>query len=195
MEPYFHLKGSYKTSAAAAPASAEIEKFIDESKTTILHRGVPAGKGAKIIHWEIRDKSIFFDIESDRFLRAHDAFIRLRKPLAGVIGKDYKIGIRGAEIFEFIVKLPSDEPLHQQKIPFVKSVEFEDGMISLSLELGEAQLENKIPDRIISLIEDKIAAQSFGGKAEHWTLLWESPKKEMKFKVDPTIEAEKLGWI
>jgi len=68
-------------------------------------------------------------------------------------------------------------------------------MITLSLEVGETQLENKIPDRIISLIEDKIAAQSFGGKTEHWSLLWESPKKEMKFKGDPTVEAEKRGWI
>src|SRR3990170_6967401 len=155
MEPYFHLKGSYKTSAAAAPASAEIEKFIDESKTTILHRGVPAGKGAKIINWEIRDSSIFFDIESDRYLRAHDAFIRLRKPLAGMLGKKYKIGIRGAEVEEFTVKLPSERELSQTKIPYVRGTGFTDGMITLSLELGEAELENKVPDRIISLIEDK----------------------------------------
>ncbi|MGZ6523417.1 MAG: serine--tRNA ligase, partial [Bacteroidia bacterium] len=195
MEPYFHLKGSYKTSADAAIARAEIEKFIEESKVTILQKGVPAGKGAKIINWEIRDNSIFFDIESDRYLRAHDAFIRLRKPLAGVIGKAYKIGVRGVDVEEFIVKMPSEQPLHQQKIPFVKSIEFEDGMITLSLEVGETQLENKIPDRIISLIEDKIAAQSFGGKTEHWSLLWEGPKKEMTFKGDPTIEAEKRGWI
>ncbi|MDL5503416.1 MAG: serine--tRNA ligase, partial [Candidatus Methanoperedens sp.] len=83
--------------------------------------------------------SIFFDIESDRYLRAHDAFIRLRKPLAGVIGRAYKIGVRGVEVEDFIVKMPSEQPLHQQKIPFVKSMEFEEGMITLSLEVGETQ--------------------------------------------------------
>jgi len=52
MEPYFHLKGSYKTSADATKAQAEIEKFIEESKTTILQKGVAAGRGAKIISWK-----------------------------------------------------------------------------------------------------------------------------------------------
>jgi len=71
MEPYFHLKGSFKTSADATPGRADIEKFIEEAKTTILQKGVPAGRGAKIVGWDIRDNSIFFDIESDRYLRAH----------------------------------------------------------------------------------------------------------------------------
>jgi len=95
MEPYFHLKGSYKTSADAMAARSDIEKFIEEAKNTILQKGVPVGRGAKIIAWDVKDNSIFLDIESDRYLRAHDAFIRLRKPLAGVLGKVYKIGVRG----------------------------------------------------------------------------------------------------
>jgi len=52
MEPYFHLKGSYKTSADASAARADIEKFIEESKATILQKGVPAGRGARIIAWD-----------------------------------------------------------------------------------------------------------------------------------------------
>src|SRR3990170_6118027 len=178
-EPYFHLKGTFKTSADATSARADIEKFVEEAKVTILQKGVPAGKGAKIIGWDITDSGVSFDIESDRYLRAHDAFIRLRKPLAGMLGKKYKIGIRGAEVEEFTVKLPSERELSQTKIPYVRGTGFTDGMITLSLELGEAELENKVPDRIISLIEDKIAAQGFGGKTEHWSLLWQSPEKEM----------------
>ncbi len=195
MEPYFHLKGTYKTSGSAAEAHDEIEKFIEEAKTTILQKGVPSGRGAKIIGWDINDSGVFFDIESDRYLRAHDAFIRLRKPLAGVLGKKYRIGVRGVEVEEYIISMPSEQALRSQKIPYVANVEFDGSMLTLSLKVGEAELENKVPDRIISLIEDKIAAQSFGGKAEHWSSLWESPKKEMKFNSDPTVEAEKRGWI
>ena len=194
-EPYFHLKGTFKTSADAAAARADIEKFVEEAKTTILQKGVPSGRGAKIIGWDITDSGVSFDIESDRYLRAHDAFIRLRKPLAGVLGNMFRIGVRGAEVEEYIVSMPAKEDLKSKKIPHVKSLEFENGMITLSLDVGESELENKVPDRIISLIEDKIAAQSFGGKAEHWNPLWESPKQEMKFKSDPTVEAEKRGWI
>ncbi len=195
MEPHFHLKGSFKTSANASAARADIEKFIEEAKATILQKGVPAGRGAKIIGWDIRDSGIFFNIESDRYLRAHDAFIRLRKPLAGALGKGYRIGVRGVEVEEFTVSMPSLQALRAQKIPHVKKIEFDGSMITLSLDVGEAELENKVPDRIISLIEDKIAAQSFGGKAEHWSLLWESPKKEFPVSDDPTVEAEKRGWI
>ncbi len=193
MEPYFYLKGVFKTSAPAAQAHADIEKFIEEAKVTILQKGVPSGRGAKITAWDIKDNSIFFDIESDRYLRAHDAFIRLRKPLASVLGK-HRIGIRGIEVEKFTVRLPSEQVL-RLKIPYAKRIEFSEGMITLSLDVGEAEIENKIPDRIISLIEDKITAQKFGGKTEHWSPLWESPKKEFKFKNDPTVEAEKQGWI
>jgi len=140
MEPYFHLKGSYKTSADVTAARSDIEKFIDESKEHDTAKGVPAGRGQKFIAWDVKDNSVFLDIESDRYLRAHDAFIRLRKPLAGVLGKVYKIGVRGVDVEEFTVKLPSEQPLHQQKIPFVKSIEFIEGMITLSLDVGEAQL-------------------------------------------------------
>ncbi len=195
MQPYFHLKGSFKTSGDVSVARNDIEKFIQEAKTTIMKKGVPEGKGARIISWSIKDNSIFFDIESDRYLRAHDAFIRLRKPIANLLGRKYRIGIRGMEIEEYIIKLPSEKTLHLHKLPYVKTMKFQNGMVTLELEVNEAELEKRIPDRIITLIEDKIAAKSFGGKAEHWSLLWESPKKEHRFKGDPTQEAEKRGWI
>lgn len=195
MEPYFHLKGIYKTSSEASAAREDIEKFIEEAGSTILQKGIPPGRGAKIIGWDVNKIGVFFDIESDRYLRAHDAFIRLRKPLAGILGKKYRIGVRGVEVQDFFVSIPSEKELTSKKIPYVRSIEFKGGMINISLEVGEAELENNVPDRIISLIEDKVAARSFGGKAEHWELLWESPKKEMKFNSDPTVEAEKRGWI
>ena len=67
MEPYFHLKGTYKTSAEASAARADIEKFIDEAGSTILQKGVPAGRGAKIIGWDVNENGVFFDIGDNRF--------------------------------------------------------------------------------------------------------------------------------
>jgi len=195
MEPYFHLKGSFKTSADASAAREDVSNFVEEAKKTVLQKGVPEGRGAKIIAWDITDSGIFFDIESDRYLRAHEAFIRIRKQLAAVLGTKHRIGVRGIDVEEYIVRLPSEKDLHSKKIPHVSSIDFDGKSINLSLDVGEAELENKVPDRIISLIEDKIRAQDFGGKAEHWNLLWESPKKKYLFTGDPTAEAEKLGWI
>jgi len=59
--------------------------------------------------------------------------------------------------------------------------------------LGQSEIENRIPDRIISLLEEKL--QTYGGKTEHWELLWESPAREPKFSRDPTEEMQKVGWI
>ncbi len=44
MEPYFHLKGTYKTRAEASAVRVDIEMFVDEAGSTILQKGVPAGK-------------------------------------------------------------------------------------------------------------------------------------------------------
>jgi len=38
----------------------------------------------------------------------------------------------------------------------------------------------------VSLLEEKL--QSYGGKGEHWELLWESEEREAKFSRDPTEE-------
>lgn len=192
LELRFQLKGCFKTSAS--PRKADIGKLVEEAEKDILRRGVPEGRGSKIKEWQVGDYSLCFEIESDRYLRAHDALLRLRKPLAALLGK-YRIGIRGLEVKEFTVSMPSDQPLKQLKIPHVKDIKYQDGVIILSLDVGEAEIENRVPDRIISLIEDKIAAQSYGGKAEHWSLLWESEKKEPRFQGDPTKEMEKRGWI
>lgn len=194
MEPYFYLRGYFRTSADASEAAADIGNFIKEAENTVLRRGVPQGKGSRIKKLGVRGDRISIEIESDRYLRAHDALIRLRKPLAALLGRR-RIGIRGAEVEEFIIRLPSGKPLRQTKIPYVAEMAHRDGMIELRLAVGEAEIEKKVPDRIITLIEDKIAAQSYGGKAEHWQLLWESGKKEPKFREDPTQELEKRGWI
>jgi seryl-tRNA synthetase len=81
----------------------------------------------------------------------------------------------------------------------VRNIRFENGQLLLELDvgpggsLGQSELENRIPDRIVSLLEEKL--QTYGGKAEHWELLWESREREPKFKRDPTEEMLKAGWI
>ena len=78
-------------------------------------------------------------------------------------------------------------------------MQLENGRLFLSLDvgpegsLGQSEIENRIPDRIISLLEEKL--QTYGGKTEHWELLWESPAREPKFSRDPTEEMQKVGWI
>lgn len=195
MELQFRINGLFKTSADPTKAKAAILEKLEDAEKTILSKGAPHGKGAKIISMQIDENGISVVIDSGRYVRAHDAILRLRKPLAELLGKGHRIGIRGLEVLEFTVRIPAQKPLKQLKIPYVNSMEYAEGAIVLSLDLGLPEIENRVPDRIISLIEDKVALQDYGGKGEHWNLLWQSEKREPLFRQDPTQELMDMGWI
>jgi len=193
MEPVFQFIGTFKTSQSPTLAKPDIPGFVEEAEKGLLRRGVPAGRGASIKSWNVEENGITFEIESDRYLRPHEAFLRLRKPLAAMLGKKYRIGIRGIEVKSYKITLPTEKDLKSKKIPFVERIEHRGGGLELTLKVGESELERRIPDRIITLVEEKL--QEYGGKAEHWSLLWESEKKPHRFKKDPTPVLEELGWI
>jgi len=193
----FHLEASFRLSADATDAEAAISDFF-AGAAAILQKGAPEGRGAKIVQWKLTGNRIDIVIESDRYVRAHDALLRLRRPLAELLGKKYRIGVRGLEISKFDIQVESERPI-EHKIPYVRDISFEDGRLLLQLDvgpegtLGQSEIENRIPDRIVNLLEEKL--ESYGGKAEHWELLWESAPRESNFKRDPTEEMLKAGWI
>jgi seryl-tRNA synthetase len=193
----FHLEASFRLSADAAAAKDAISDFFAKAGG-ILQKGAPEGQGAKIVQWNLTGNKIDLVIESDRFVRAHDALLRLRRPLAELMGKQYRIGLRGFDVSKFEIEVESGRAI-EHKIPYVRNINFENGRLLLELDvgphgtLGQSEIENRIPDRIVSLLEEKL--QSYGGKAEHWELLWESAEREAKSNQDPTEEMLKAGWI
>ncbi len=193
----FHLEASFRLSADAAAAKDAISDFF-AGAGGILQKGAPEGQGAKIVQWTLTGNKIDLVIESDRFVRAHDALLRLRRPLAELLGKQYRIGLRGLDVSKFEIEVDSERAI-EHKIPYVRNINFENGRLLLELDvgpngtLGQSEIENRIPDRIVSLLEEKL--QSYGGKAEHWELLWESTDRKANFNRDPTEEMLKVGWI
>lgn len=193
----FHLEASFRLSADASMAQEAIAQFFVEA-VPILQKGAPEGHGAEVSHWKLTGNRIDLTIESDRYVRAHDAVLRLRKPLAELLGKKYHIGVRGLDISKFEIEVESDRAI-EHKIPYVREIKFENGLLKLDLDvgpsgtLGQSEIENRIPDRIVSLLEEKL--QTYGGKGEHWELLWESAERRPLFNRDPTEEMMKSGWI
>ena len=193
----FHLEASLRLSGDAASAEAALSEFF-AGAGPILQKGAPEGKGAHLTTWKLDGNKIDLVIDSDRFVRAHDALLRLRRPLSELLGKQFRIGVRGLDVSRFDIEVESDRAI-THKIPYVREIKFENGRLFLSLDvgpegsLGQSEIENRIPDRIISLLEEKL--QTYGGKTEHWELLWESPAREPKFNRDPTEEMQKVGWI
>ena len=193
----FHLEASLRLSGDAASAEAALSEFF-ASACPILQKGAPEGQGAHLTAWKLYGNKIDLVIDSDRFVRAHDALLRLRRPLSELLGKQFRIGVRGLDVSRFDIEVESDRAI-THKIPYVREIRHEGGRLFLSLDvgpegtLGQSEIENRIPDRIISLLEEKL--QTYGGKTEHWELLWESAAREPKFNRDPTEEMQKVGWI
>lgn len=191
----FHMRAQLRLSGDATRAVDEVANLLKNAEEGLLQRGAPPGEGAHIKDWRIHDNSLELEIEGTRHVRAHDALLRLRKPLQQLLGPKYRIGVRGIDVEQYTIEVPSEQPLKALKIPYVRELEYHDGSIHLELEVGEREIEGRVPDRIITLLEDKIQAQQYGGKAEHWELLWASPKKPMKFTRDPTEAMMEQGWI
>lgn len=191
----FYLKSCYKTSADPTQAKQDIEKTLIDAEKTIFTKGAPEGEGAKIKEWSLCKKGIVMTIVSGRYVRSHDALFRLKKPLAELLGKKYKIGIRGVDVEKFKISIPAQHDLKNKKIPYVKFVHYENGKLELELEVGEADMRNQVPDRILKLIEDKLKQDDYGAKAEHWNLLWESDDKEFCYFNDPTEDMLNRGWL
>ncbi len=193
----FHLEASLRLSGDAASAEAALSEFF-AGASPLLQKGAPEGQGAHLTTWKLYGNKIDLVIDSDRFVRAHDALLRLRRPLSELLGKQFRIGVRGLDVSRFDIEVESDRAI-THKIPYVREIRHEGGRLFLSLDvgpegtLGQSEIENRIPDRIISLLEEKL--QTYGGKTEHWELLWESPAREPKFNRDPTEEMQKVGWI
>ncbi|MDD1760093.1 MAG: serine--tRNA ligase, partial [Methanothrix sp.] len=130
----FHLEASFRLSGDATAAEAVIADFF-AGAAPILQKGAPEGHGAKIVQWMLAGDKIDLSIESDRFVRAHDALLRLRRPLAELLGKQYRIGVRGLDISRFEIEVPSGRAI-VHKIPYVRNINFENGQLLLELDVG-----------------------------------------------------------
>mgnify|MGYP000846720694 FL=1 len=195
MELQFNLKAYFKTSADPTPAKEAIAALFEEANNTLLTRGAPEGQGAKVTEWKLGEDRIELTLESGRYVRVHDAIFRLRKQLAEALGKRYKIGIRGIEVESFTIRMPAERELRMLKVPYIKGMENIEGGIMLELDVGEAEMKNRVPDRILTLLEEKIEAAQYGAKAEHWNLLWQREPMEHPFKEDPTQAMMNEGWL
>lgn len=186
---------------AQLPAQAlkDIPNLLEEANQGILKKGCPEGKeeeASEVREWRFEGVNLFLRILSGRYVRAHHAVKRLRNFLSENIGKKYKTGIRKVFIDRFEIQYELDRaPEKEITLPFVQKLEIRGNTAYLELEnLSEDLLESGI-DRLLDLLDDKIKRQGYGGKAEHWEILWESPHREPIWTSDPTQEMIKHGWI
>ena len=196
----FSLIASLSTSNEITnEAKLAVEKTIQEGNMTLFKKGVPksvdVAEIGQITGFQFSGNSIQLHFESGTYTRAHDALFRFKKQLAPALGK-YQLGIRGIDIPEFRITMTGvPDGVRIPDLPFIKSHELKNGNLTLDLSVTSADLENKVPDRILKLIEEKIQATTYGGKGEHWELVFASAQKPRRFSRDPTEEMVKRNWI
>ena len=145
----------------------------------------------------ILEDSIFVIIESGTYVRSHAVAIRLKNSLSMLLGKEFKIGIKKVVGKKYTLALELEKiPKDPINIPFVDNISIQDNNAILILnDLDEEFLTKNHVDRIINLFYDKVEAQFWGGKGEHWELISKSKEIEPLTTKDPTTELLALGWL
>ena len=196
----FELEATLTFSGEIEDADEDIEQIITKANSDLLRRGVPEdveGGGAQVLDHSVDADSLHLSIRSDRYVRAHDGVLRLKKALNEGLGRKYHVGVRNIEIDDYTIKFELDRKAKEEiSLPFVDDIEIKGEMCEINISnLTEEQLSKNYVDRIINRIQEKVEAQYYEGKEEQWDLLFESKEKEMVWDEDPTEVMEERGWI
>jgi len=181
------------------PERSVVDRVLNGANSDLLIRGAGGGKGANVAHFSLEDNKLKLRIVSDRFVRAHDALMRLRKALAEELGKQLKIGVRGVGISEYSISLgiAGDDKLAQTlgKLPLVSEAVAGDNLTIKLKNPPQSALEDNSIDRLVTLILNIADQQNAPPQAEKVILIKQSPQKEMLLQKDPAEVARELGWI
>lgn len=197
----FELKSTLVFSGNIKDAEEDIGEIISKANEDLLKRGVPEEVGdeggAEVKDFSVKEDELEMFISSDRYVRAHDAALRLRKKFNEKLGPEYHVGVRDLEVKDYQIEFELErEAKDDFQMPFVDKLEFEDSKCRLKItELNEEQLSKNYIDRIINRVQEKVDAQYYEGKEEMWELIWESEEKEPVWEKDPTDEMEEKSWI
>ncbi len=175
-----------------------VEKAIEDAKP-LLSKGAPEGKGATIESYKVAGETIDITITSGRYVRPHDAIMRINKYLSGRLGKEQKVGIRTIEIdnYEVWYELPQ-APAGEITLPFTEKIEITGKEAHIIMkDLDQQALEDKYVDRLLRRLEEKISQQHVQGKKEYVETIEKSNARIDKYKItdDPTPELIKNNWV
>jgi len=205
----FKLKGKITFSKDAQKAERDIEKFIDFANHDLFLKGIPEDQkedASKIKRWNLDGNTLNITIESGRRGRAHDALLRMKKPLLQVMGPKYHVGVRKIHVSEYEIQIPTTKKIDLSQMPYVAEFEtMKDRILIKFNDLEEGDLRRHVVDRVIKQVlteTDTIPSEGPSDiltkkvtKIEPGTIVSKSKKQKFFFEGDPTEEAAKLGWV
>lgn len=197
------LRGSLRFSDDAEGAVEDLGEALEDIERDWFKRGAPEGGGAELSSWSLDGEELEVEIESDRYVRAHDALIRMVKPLGQKLGPTHHLGVRELRADELEAEL--DVSLGEDDLGALGTLsEVEeasgDGKVLLRFTpLDEGQLRSGLVDRVIKFVddlaegEDELVASI--SAVEPGTILSRSEERQRKLGEDVTSELKDRGWI
>lgn len=178
----FTLKGEITFSKDASAAENDIKKFIDKANADIFLKGVPEDQeqdASKIVNWNLNGDILEVEMVSGRRGRAHDAILRIKKPLGQLLGKKYRLGIRKITAAEYEIEIPiKKEPEIDEEtgiikvgevdlgatvidkiidMPYVLEAEIVENRLIIKFEeLDESELRKHVVDRVLKFIKEAV---------------------------------------
>ena len=200
----FHLRGYIKLSR---PLGGEEEELLRELLTSkgadVLRKGVPPGReGSKVRSWAIEGDLLKLEIEGTRYLRPHDALLRLKNLLSRELGRKLRVGVRGLHVDEYRIEtgLEVDEDL-SGLIGGLAEVESTRPLVVVFREMEEAEIYSRAVDRLIRELESLVSKRREvrEGLVPLGTVLIRGREKPFATingePIDPSQEGERRGWF
>jgi len=201
----FHLKGyMILNKQLDEEAVKRLSELMEEANRALLIKGAPKNKeseAARVVSWSVNGEKVYVEIESGRYVRAHDALFRLKNYLGSTLGKEFRIGIRGLGASAYVIEVPCFKGDVREVLRLVGdkgSVErIGEGLLIELRGLSEEDLEARLVDRLVKrVLEGAIEAPTEEAKLVPFGFVLERSKpKDIRVKVEVAAEAEKLGWI
>ncbi|MEW6592162.1 MAG: aminoacyl--tRNA ligase-related protein [Candidatus Hadarchaeota archaeon] len=194
----FELVGKLTFSGEVEKLSKELKPVIDGLEP-VLVKGAPRGKeseAARIVKWKASAKIIEFEIKSGRYVRAHDALLRIAKILSEELGKKHKVGLREIAVPSYRIRVPTKEVSEDARREIEKlGGKIGNGAVEVLLEnLAESQVRGRIVDRTISAIEEALA-KAPPKAVEEIVIAKRGAEVKHHFEDDPFLVAQNKGWL
>lgn len=207
----FTLEAEIILSKEAYEAQEDIESFIKEKAPEIFLKGIHQDQkedASHIVEWKLEGNTLNLKIVSGRRGRAHDALLRIKKPLTQLLGPKYHIGVRKIVVQDYKIEIPSSEMVDVGEMPYVDNANFKDGNMVIKFQkLEEGDLRRHVVDRVVKHVlaetEKTVSTEESADdiltrqvtKIEPGTIVGRSKEYPVFFEGDPTEEAARRGWV
>ena len=195
LEAFFTLSGSLPEES-----KDDLKKFFIQFEEKI-HKSRKDGEFL-ISDWNIKNSQLNLTISSINSVPPHVAILRIRKQIAEVIGKKYRVGLRGFEFKKYTIETDLEkEPLEKFTLPLTSKLTFKEKegkqsvLIEIDPKIPEDFVEKGAIERIVRRVSDKISKQHYGAKKEHHDILWYSGEKKHYTDKNPTQLMQNANWI